>query len=40
MRRAKKVAPKTQLKSISKGTVKVDVTEAEEDGGAPRGRGP
>ena len=29
VRRAKKVAPKTQLKSISRGTVKVDVSEAE-----------
>ena len=37
MRRAKKVAPKTQLKSISKGTVKVDVTEAEEDWWGPEG---
>ena len=37
MRRAKKVAPKTQLKSISRGTVKVDVTEAEEDWWGPEG---
>ena len=37
VRRAKKVAPKTQLKSISRGTVKVDVSEAEEDWWGPEG---